>query len=855
MFTINDDNSIYLTRGDVAAFSVTCEDDGKSYVFQPGDVVRIKVFGKKDAENVVLQKDFPVVTATEEVEVFLSEDDTKIGDVISKPKDYWYEVELNPETNPKTIIGYDEDGAKVFKLFPEGDDIPPHKPVKPADIPVVDKELDLTSLRPVANQAVARAVARLDAAVKDNKTATDGIEDALSLERARLDNLISHKVTTVSQSLAYLEFITENTKAKLDAEINSDGVFASIKVNIREANLLLGGTEMDVFIIPSECRPVDVGLIHTEDGMEYHIKYDTENGRYVMTFKAQADVTYAPSGAGTVTMSYLLGDYELRDVRVGVGGTEYGTAGNAVRGQIKAVMDQVSIVQDSIFHKSALNLPCECYGSVKVTAENGAKVISGTNNVVALMELAQGAYTCKGVTVQVSGNTVTVSGTAEANVYFSLHTGVGESDVFHLLEGEAKLPERLYTLSQKVTSGTVFPMFAIRGKTGGNVATTQNNTSQFEYTEMQCGHPYLYITSGKTYDCVFVLGLFPYETTNAHTHREQTSVVEVFNTSGVYNATGYTWATGTATAEALTNKLPKKCSCRYEKRTVAYTGADEVLDVYIPAKVGYTHVLIGHSVSANGNADVWRIIQFAAVDDEMVTRYKITQFGETEMAVKINGRDDFIGGYTHGDEITVPGSAVFILDGEKVDPAMLTELTVFDELRISEATNMFDPADHTTQVGTHGKEYVITENGIYIDQSVKWMGAYTLDASYMPMLCAIRGNDKVSELQITDTYIDNGDFTPYDVGTAGFTTYPLTKKTGVDRVTLFSDKSGLCATVKVLESPDLPGAISFLYNGADTYNKIYFAVCGYGKTHTTTNGEKWRVRANIQIEIGNGIDA
>jgi hypothetical protein len=264
--------------------------------------------------------------------------------------------------------------------------------------------------------------------------------------------------------------------------------------------------------------------------------------------------------------------------------------------------------------------------------------------------------------------------------------------------------------------------------------------------------------------------------------------------------------------------------------------------------------LFGHSVSAVGNADVWRIIQLLSVDDELNTRFKITQFGETEMAIRIKDRDDFIGGFTHGDEITIPGSVVFILDGAKVDPTTLTELTVFDELRISEVTTMFDPADHTTQVGTHGKEYIITADGIAIEQSVKWLGAYTLDASYMPMLCAIRGSDKVSELQITDTYIDNGDYIPYDVGIGGFTTYPNAKKTGVDRITLFSDKSGLCATVNLLDSPNLPGAVSFLYNGADTYNKIYCAVCGYGEQHNASAGEKWRVRAKIQIEIGNGTD-
>ena len=163
MFTVNEDRSIYATRGDIVFFEVSAADTltGVNHKFQAGDVLRIKVFGKKDAETVVLQKDFPVTDVCEKVEIFLGEEDTKIGEVISKPKDYWYEVELNPYDNPQTIIGYDEDGPKVFKLFPEGDDIPEWTP-EPEDIPVVDEELDMASTRPIQNQAVARAFASLE---------------------------------------------------------------------------------------------------------------------------------------------------------------------------------------------------------------------------------------------------------------------------------------------------------------------------------------------------------------------------------------------------------------------------------------------------------------------------------------------------------------------------------------------------------------------------------------------------------------------------------------------------------------------------------------------------------------------
>lgn len=120
MFRINEDMTIECTRGDAAVFSVGANVNDTAYLFRVGDVVRFSVFSKKDCSNVVLQKDFTATEETEAVEVTLTGEDTKIGETISKPVDYWYEVELNPDTYPQTIIGYDKDGAKVFKLYPEG---------------------------------------------------------------------------------------------------------------------------------------------------------------------------------------------------------------------------------------------------------------------------------------------------------------------------------------------------------------------------------------------------------------------------------------------------------------------------------------------------------------------------------------------------------------------------------------------------------------------------------------------------------------------------------------------------------------------------------------------------------------
>lgn len=121
MFKIDDNLIIHITRGDIGTIIVTAEnDDGTDYEFQVGDIVRIGVYTAKNMNDLKTKKDVAVSTKGTEVTINLEEEDTRIGDIINKPKDYWYEIELNPETNSQTIVGYDENGAKIFRLYPEG---------------------------------------------------------------------------------------------------------------------------------------------------------------------------------------------------------------------------------------------------------------------------------------------------------------------------------------------------------------------------------------------------------------------------------------------------------------------------------------------------------------------------------------------------------------------------------------------------------------------------------------------------------------------------------------------------------------------------------------------------------------
>ena len=121
MLEIKKDKTICLTRGDVANIIVNAKlQDGSMYTFQPGDVVRLLVYKIREVSAVVIRKETTVEQEASSVTISLAKEDTRFGDAISSPVDYWYEVEVNPDTNPQTIIGYDAEGEKIFRLYPEG---------------------------------------------------------------------------------------------------------------------------------------------------------------------------------------------------------------------------------------------------------------------------------------------------------------------------------------------------------------------------------------------------------------------------------------------------------------------------------------------------------------------------------------------------------------------------------------------------------------------------------------------------------------------------------------------------------------------------------------------------------------
>ena len=117
-----DGTTIKVNRGDALNITLTLQnEEGTPQTFKVGDNIVFSIYNKEGLNGkAVLLKEIGVLSESESVTIELTNEDTKIGSIVNTPMEYWYEIELN---NQYTIIGYDDDGAKKFILYPEGSKI------------------------------------------------------------------------------------------------------------------------------------------------------------------------------------------------------------------------------------------------------------------------------------------------------------------------------------------------------------------------------------------------------------------------------------------------------------------------------------------------------------------------------------------------------------------------------------------------------------------------------------------------------------------------------------------------------------------------------------------------------------
>lgn len=122
MFIIDEDGTtLKVTRGQSGTIIFgALTPEGEPYTFLAGDILRLNVTKAGKENMVVMSVDSIVEENTQEVTISVTSFDSKIGTVINKPTDYWYDIELNPDSSvAQMLLGYDDNGPKIFRLYPE----------------------------------------------------------------------------------------------------------------------------------------------------------------------------------------------------------------------------------------------------------------------------------------------------------------------------------------------------------------------------------------------------------------------------------------------------------------------------------------------------------------------------------------------------------------------------------------------------------------------------------------------------------------------------------------------------------------------------------------------------------------
>lgn len=251
----------------------------------------------------------------------------------------------------------------------------------------------------------------------------------------------------------------------------------------------------------------------------------------------------------------------------------------------------------------------------------------------------------------------------------------------------------------------------------------------------------------------------------------------------------------------------------------------ERLNIHVPRKITNEKTMyqMGHCVSAESNADVWRMMFMYRVNYNDTLR-KLTMTGEWECALHLDGRDDFSGGIVHGDEVDVDVK-VFV-DGTLTN---ITAVNTFcHELKIVKKSNLYDPSDHSTVIAEHGTEYIYSVDGLKIKQSVNWKVNANLTNCYLAMLPIIKTYS-------THRY-DDTSFNIVENNQTGFSvTVP-----NATSVTEFDPTYDTFAEMSKEHYPTgLTGGDCALIsdNGGLGYNKVYFPVCSSASVNA---GDLWQ---------------
>lgn len=260
----------------------------------------------------------------------------------------------------------------------------------------------------------------------------------------------------------------------------------------------------------------------------------------------------------------------------------------------------------------------------------------------------------------------------------------------------------------------------------------------------------------------------------------------------------------------------------------------------MPMTYGYVRYDFNHYINASTNADGWGIYLAWTTNDDFIDLYQITTGGEWEAAIHLTNSPDFSGLRAHGSEI-YSEIKVFIDNQYFDNPADITELTGFDELRIFEKSKFYSPRDEVTEIADHYKEYIWKDNKLTINQKVVWLVNDTLTSSYLAMFPIAKA--------VTNQFVDRTGWKYKDISSGS----PSYNSNDCTSVMLYGTEldHNIRAVFSILNY-DAAGTqyktFSLTDNGGGNYNKCYYHIKGNG---TVNINEEWHTTTEYQFFINN----
>lgn len=238
------------------------------------------------------------------------------------------------------------------------------------------------------------------------------------------------------------------------------------------------------------------------------------------------------------------------------------------------------------------------------------------------------------------------------------------------------------------------------------------------------------------------------------------------------------------------------------------------------------------------NDDCWRLVEVWVCNDNMVRtkQYSSITKGEIECAIRVEGAQDFVGGF-HGYEKQL--SSYILVDGVQFQLGQTWEKNA-QRIEFVQMSNLLRHGTEKEVLATHLKHYKINTEGIRLKQEVVWKQSVQLNSAYLGMMPIRRTSDSTpTGEQVTNKFMANDDYLINDVSAIGHQFNNFRQAT---EGTVWGETSGISAKMSVISTSG--DGYMFCQNTAD-YNKLYFAFVESG--YMTEIDEKWNHELLIEI--------